>query len=98
MDENLTVSQWIAGSVLLLLILYGFWNGITWLFVEVMHLTPWKLAMFSLFVIFTPIVLTLILFSGSNNAANSTVASVSIWVMPFGVLGLVVSGIWRLIS
>jgi len=98
MEENVSIPQMIVGAVMLVLILYGLWKGASWVFIEAMGLTPLKLAIASLFVIFTPIVLTLILFAAADNAANSTAAYLSIGVMPIGVLGLVVSGIWHLMT
>jgi len=98
MEENVSVAQIFVGTAILLLILYGLWKGGSWVFFEAMDLTPSKLAIASLFVIVTPIVLTLILFTAADNAANSTVAYLSIGVMPIGVLGLVVSGIWHLMA
>lgn len=98
MEENISVPQMIVGTVLLMLILYGLWKAGSWVFVEVMDLTPTKLAIGSLFVICTPIVLTLILFATTDNAANSGMAYLSIGILPIGVLGLVISGIWHLMA
>lgn len=98
MDKDNPILQWVVGTALLLLILYGLSGGFSWLLFEVMNLTPRKLAVFSLCVIFIPLILTIVLLAGSSNAGNSTVAYYTIFLMPFGVLGLVVTGIWALIK
>ena len=68
------------------------------MFFEAMDLTPEKLAIASVFVICTPIVLTLIIAIVAGNAANSTIAYLSIGVLPIGLLGLAASGAWYLFA
>jgi|GEM_PF-6280476 len=88
-------ANWILGVLLLLLILYGIYKGAAWVFQNV-DMTPKNLAIGSLAMIFLPIILTIALAAQSKNAYTSSPAAYSVMVLPVGILGLVVSGVWYL--
>jgi len=97
MDEQNQILQWIVGSVLLLLIMYGFWNGASWLF-EVLHLTPKNLALVSLSLTLIPFVLLIIF--GMTGAKNAMHVSGALTILSFWLSGpgMVAAGVWFLLQ
>jgi len=97
MEKYHPALQWGLGLIYLALIIFGLWKGGSWLFANMSSLTPGKLAITSLFIVGVPFVLTLILAATTDNAANSTIAYLTIGAASIALLGLMVSAAWYLI-
>ena len=98
MEKITSLLTSLLGLVIFCLLLYGLYNLAIWIFDSLREFSPKTLAIISLALIVLPIALTLALATQSNDAYTSGPAGYAIMLLPVGILGLVISGIWFLLA
>lgn len=97
MEKYHPLLEWTLGIIYLVLIVIGLWKFGGWALASLSTLTPGKLAITSLFIVGVPFVLTLILAAATDNAANSTIAYLTVGAASIAFLGLMASAVWYVV-
>ena len=90
--------EWGLGIIYLVLIIWGVWHLGGWLFNEAMSLTPKKLAIGS--IVLTAIPFAFLIIFGIAGQQNAMTVSGALTMLAISIsgLGLLVSGVWYLMS